>query len=615
MNNLLSKAEKALALLGLALALCARSASALVITNVSVVNVTPSSFSVVWAGSKQITPAISVYSDAAGTINLAGQLGIEWYPLHTGDPTVTNAYFRRQNKTAIQQLTAAQGLVEVRVSGCAPNTAYYFQLQITDTNGQQLVSPASGPLPSVTTAAENDFVLQSEQLIITLPGLNPAGSIVVLSNTNTPSQLAAVAGDGVASNEVFFSVSDLLAASGQTNYLPLGNQSFSARVLDTSPHGNSQSFSLNFTGDFLVGSAQQDTFTTRPTLAFGNAVLQLGQSSNVPISLSGAVAVTNLTFVLSVPTNRLGSLALQAVSAQLASATLQGLGGNNLQIVLNAAAGQTLQAGQLAQLNFSATPGQSSAFVSLTPQSAQGLNVDGSSATFNVQSGRVVVIGPEPLLDTLILAGGSRELVLYGLPGDSYQIQSSTNLGKSNGWANVQRVPMTNQVKIISGLDTSKSQIFYRAYDFFAQAPILDTAGFAGGNEEFTLYGAPGSAYEVQYSTSLASHNWILLARVPMTNSFQFVTGLSAGTQNVFYRALLLNADPPILAPQLAGNSRSLTIYGLRGTNYGLQYATNLSNPVVWNPLLSYRLTNAFQTVTNLGPNPNPSIFYRLKKQ
>src|SRR6266849_2845117 len=67
--------------------LCLRpSAFALLITNVSTVNVTPTSFSVVWATAPTLTPLISVYADPGGVTNLAGQLGVEYYPLHTGDP-------------------------------------------------------------------------------------------------------------------------------------------------------------------------------------------------------------------------------------------------------------------------------------------------------------------------------------------------------------------------------------------------------------------------------------------------------------------------------------------------------------------------------------------------
>lgn len=529
---------------GLVTLFCARPIAAqVVITNVSVVNVTLSTFSVVWAGSASVSPSISIFSDAGGTSNLTTQLGIQWYPLNAGDPTITNSYYRRQNQTALQQATASQGLVQVRVLGCAPNTTYYYKLQVTSTNGQTNIWPTSGPLPSVTTALENDFVVESQQVILTIPGLNPAGGIVILSNSNTPSLLAGVVGDGVASNEVFFSVSDLLAANGQTNYLPqAGAQHFTAEILNASSRPTARTFDLNFTGNFLVGSAQSSVFAQSLSLSLGFAALQTGHGSNVPITLKTSGSISNFSFVLNFPTNRFSSLTLQPLAPQVANASLQSVGANSLLLSFTAAVGQVFQGNlPVAQLNFTTASNQSSAFVTLTPQTPQGLNADGSFiGNFGLQSGQVVIIGQQPLLQSQIISGGSRQLVLYGNPGNSYQIQSSVK-PQNAGWENVQLVSMTNLIAMINGLDESQSVIFYRAE--------------------------------------------------------------------------LLSADPPTLTSQISGQTRLLQIHGLVGTNYGLQYATNLSAPVTWYPLLSYKLTNAFQSITNPGGSTNPVIYYRLKKQ
>ena len=65
-----------------------------VITNVTVVNVTPTSFSVVWRATNS-TPSIAVFADAGGVTNLAGQVGIEAFPLSTGNPELAEGYPRR----------------------------------------------------------------------------------------------------------------------------------------------------------------------------------------------------------------------------------------------------------------------------------------------------------------------------------------------------------------------------------------------------------------------------------------------------------------------------------------------------------------------------------------
>lgn len=153
------------------------------ITNVVPVNITPSGFSVVWTGPASATPAISVFTDPAGTTNLAGQVGIEFYPLQTGDPASATPYLRRLNQAQLRQKTMSQGLFHARVSACRPGTTYYYRLSATSPGGQEVsVWPTNGPLPAVTTASENAFVVQSHQLIFNLPGLDPAGSIVLLRN-------------------------------------------------------------------------------------------------------------------------------------------------------------------------------------------------------------------------------------------------------------------------------------------------------------------------------------------------------------------------------------------------------------------------------------------------
>src|SRR5436190_23328123 len=81
---------------------CAWTASGISISNVTVVNVTPGSFSVLWRSSSGTDPGISIFSNAAGTASLIGQLGVEVFPLHTGSPEAGNGYERRQSKSAIQ---------------------------------------------------------------------------------------------------------------------------------------------------------------------------------------------------------------------------------------------------------------------------------------------------------------------------------------------------------------------------------------------------------------------------------------------------------------------------------------------------------------------------------
>ena len=61
-----------------------------------------------------------------------------------------------------------------------------------------------------------------------------------------------------------------------------------------------------------------------------------------------------------------------------------------------------------------------------------------------------------------------------------------------------------------------------------------------------TLYGNPGSSYQIAYATNLLGTNWVPAWRVPMTNLFQTFVATQTFPQ-VFYRAWEFSANPPIL--------------------------------------------------------------------
>ena len=123
-----------------ALVLSALSAAAGTITNVTAANVTPSSFSVFWRAPADTTPSIAVFSDPGGTTNLAGQLGIEAFPLHTGSPDLPAGYERRLGRAALQRKTQSYGLM-MRVTGCRPETTYYYRVTSAAVSGGTGYSP------------------------------------------------------------------------------------------------------------------------------------------------------------------------------------------------------------------------------------------------------------------------------------------------------------------------------------------------------------------------------------------------------------------------------------------------------------------------------------------
>jgi hypothetical protein len=530
----------------LALLLCLANSAVgqVTISNVTVVNVTPTSFSIVWSEASAtlapVTPAMAIFADSAGVTNLGGQVGLEYYPLNSGATNATNAYQQRLSQNSLRQESQSLGLAEVRISGLNPGTTYYFQVQASDTNGAQASLPLNGPFPAVTTAQENGFVIQSLQLVINIPPSNPAGSIILLTNALSPSVLAGVIGDGAASNQVYFSLSDILAASGSTNLVPVGDVVFTANVLGNTEGTAPQSYDIVFTTNFSVGQNNQFAVGGFLGLSLGSTAVQAGASGSLPLGVFGALGVTNLTFNLTLPTNSFSALTVQALSPQVGASTLQMVSSNLISVSIAAPSGQILQGAQtLAQLNFTVASNQPSAFVPVNAQTVQVANYDGSAPTnVAVQTGQLIIVGQQPLLQTSLGTNGARSLALYGIPWNSYVVQFATNLSPPIHWVDYVRIPMTNLVQMISDLSTQPATIFYRAYQLTANPPVMDIAG------------APSGPFAV-------------------------------------------------------------TAYGLAGTNYTLQYATDLSPTVVWHPLVNYTLTNSFRVLGNIG-NTNPGMFFRI---
>jgi hypothetical protein len=347
-------------------------------------------------------------------------------------------------------------------------------------------------------------------------------------------------------------------------------------------------------------------------LSAGSTNLFVGETNSVSIVLNSFLPLTNVTALLQAPQIRLTNLVLQSVSPEAQVAVLLPAGPDtySLSLILDPAR-VTSSSRIVASLGFAAVPQPSSAIVRLAFSQPSGKRNDGlpvikPEAAF----GQVIIIGNEPVLQASISPSLVRNLVLYGFPGASYEIQSTTNVMNPGAWVNLMRVPLTNRFEVFNGLGINQPASFYRAYQFTTLQPILDPAGGNG----LVFYGTPGAAYELDYATSLNFPiAWNLLERIPLANSFQFINTLNSSGSSRFYRGRLLNADPPVLELGPANQNRSLMMYGLAGTNYTLQYSTNLSGIPAWYPLLSYTFTNSFQSVTNLG-NTNPAVFYRIKR-
>jgi hypothetical protein len=272
-------------------------------------------------------------------------------------------------------------------------------------------------------------------------------------------------------------------------------------------------------------------------VALGSTNLLVGATSSVPVTLQTSLPLTNLTTVLQVPTALLTNLTLLSVSPEILSTLLQPQGSNRYAITL--ALNPALSPGTsrtLAQLGFTAVAQTNSAIAKLLLPQISAVESDGQTAAKpGAYGGRVFIIGQQPLLDASLGTNGSRLLTIYGKPGASYEIGYNTNLGMTN-WVPAERLPMTNQYSVFSP-DQSAPLIFYQAWEFVADPPLINLSSFTSTNLSLLLYGASGSNYILQASTDLSLKNgWFSAGNFILTNSFQFIGTGSPTNTSLYFR-------------------------------------------------------------------------------
>ena len=179
-----------------------------------------------------------------------------------------------------------------------------------------------------------------------------------------------------------------------------------------------------------------------------NALLA-GASGSAPIDFVTSTRLLGLQSLLQFDATRLTNLTVDALLPAQADVSLTLMPPNIAAITFTPVGAQTLLGTQhLARLRFTAITNRPSAFVPLhfTGLSATRATT-GSVPTALAVDGRVALIGTQPLLE----ATGARSMSIYGIPGITYTIQQTTNVGDTAAWTVRGNVAMgTNLVKAVS---------------------------------------------------------------------------------------------------------------------------------------------------------------------
>jgi hypothetical protein len=196
-------------------------------------------------------------------------------------------------------------------------------------------------------------------------------------------------------------------------------------------------------------------------LGVGSATVQTGQSGSLPLTVTASDTLTNLQMAMAWPADRLGTPTLSLLPPAVGGSVQAQNGG--LVVQLQFPPGQTFpEATTVAQLNFQAQAGMSSAFLNLRVNGLAGTKTDASGfSNVGSQGGEVVMVGNNPLLRPQSAPGAGRTLTLFGNPGANYQLQFTTNLIPPVVWqpaANHQQGSVTESVPV----DDSQPVIYYR---------------------------------------------------------------------------------------------------------------------------------------------------------
>ena len=196
----------------------------------------------------------------------------------------------------------------------------------------------------------------------------------------------------------------------------------------------------------------------------GSTTVVAGSPGAVTVNVDAATPVTNVSFILDVPTLALTNFTLALPAPPLASATLQQTGPNQFFANFTLLNGQTLSGPQtISTLNFNSQPGATSAFLPLNITGVSANQADGTALPRTLQdNGSVALINGAPLLEGA-LNSSQLLLVLHALPGPSYTVESTPVLTPPLVWTPIWTGSVGNGLVQVIPIPLTNTASFFRA--------------------------------------------------------------------------------------------------------------------------------------------------------
>jgi hypothetical protein len=165
------------------------------------------------------------------------------------------------------------------------------------------------------------------------------------------------------------------------------------------------------------------------------------------------------------PANRVTELTVESIVPEVCSAKLEPAGESKYRLSLSACVSPWMVGTkQVAWLRFNTVSNQSSAFVELAVGDITGVQVNGDPVrNFAPQSGRLAVIGEEPMLEAVLKPETGAGLLLYGRPGWECDLQMRPTLDPGGTWSAHSRTTLTNLCHELPVDTLAKEDLYIRA--------------------------------------------------------------------------------------------------------------------------------------------------------
>lgn len=270
-------------------------------------------------------------------------------------------------------------------------------------------------------------------------------------------------------------------------------------------------------------------------IGLGSTNVLAGQSAEVDLRLSAERAVTNVSFVLEVPEDRLTNIVFVSGFPGVLAGSVESAGPNRSRLRLNTTNATILRGALTAgRIRFLAASNDHSAVLPLRVLDVVGITAAGVPlASGAAIDGQLIIIGREPVLT--ISGSPLRKLTLFGRPWSSYAVESAPTV--TGPWTLLQRVPVTTQATDLEVPEAINGTVFYRANAFEAFPPILEVTSSRNATLNLLLYGESPGQYDLESTGDLGDKSsWIRLMDIRMTNSFRFLDGLDQTNRWNFFR-------------------------------------------------------------------------------